>query len=185
MAIKPITKMGNPVLRTPARPITVFNTTELNQLTEDLWDSMAAASGIGIAAPQIGVDLQVAVFGFDHNPRRPYVKGVPKTVIINPTIEPLSDETNEDWEGCLSLMVGEQCRFCGLVPRYTHIRYHAYDAQGQSFSQEVHGFHARIVQHEVDHLNGKLFPYRIKNFDYFGFADEMQELIKTVGDKLS
>lgn len=164
--------MGNPVLYQTNKQITEFDTPELNRLIADMFETMQATGGVGIAAPQLGVSLQVTVFGFEKSARYPHAKPVPETVLINPTIEPLSDEMNEDWEGCLSIRNAEE-GIRGLVPRYTKIRYSGYDQKGNFFQREVEGFHARVVQHEYDHLQGKLFPFRIKDWRYFGFEKEI------------
>jgi len=127
---------------------------------------MAAANGAGLAAPQIGVNLAVVIFGFDHNPRYPDAPPVPRTVLINPSIEPLSDDEEEGWEGCLSVP-----GMRGVVPRWKHIRYTGYDPQGRRIEREAEGFHARVVQHECDHLIGKLYPMRIRDFTRFGYTE--------------
>jgi peptide deformylase len=173
MSVKPVIKMGNSLLYQVAKPITAFNTPELTQLIKDLFDTMLATGGVGIGAPQIGVSYQVTVFGFEKSLRYPHAESVPQTVLINPTIEPLSSQMEEGWEGCLSVS-----GLRGLVPRYKHIRYSGYDQFGQFFQREVQDFHARLVQHEYDHLQGTLFPMHIKKLRYFGFEDEISELMK-------
>jgi peptide deformylase len=165
MAVREILKMGDPRLLRVAEKVVDFGSSELQALIDDLLDTMRAASGAGLAAPQIGVDRAVVVFGFEHNPRYPHAEPVPQTVLINPVIEPLSDEEEEDWEGCLSVP-----GMRGRVPRYTSIRYSGQDAGGRAIECIASGFHARVVQHEYDHLIGKLYPMRIRDFSQFGFA---------------
>ncbi|WP_431048172.1 peptide deformylase [Roseateles sp. L2-2] len=166
MAVREILKMGDPRLLRHAKPVEDFDTPELKQLLEDMFDTMKAANGAGLAAPQIGVDLQVVVFGFQRNERYPEAPPVPMTVLINPTIESLSDETEEGWEGCLSVP-----GLRGVVPRLSRIRYRGFDAFGALIDREAEGFHARVVQHECDHLVGTLYPMRIKDFSRFGFTE--------------
>lgn len=167
MAIRPILKMGDARLLRVAQPVTAFDSDALRQLLVDLSDTMAAANGAGLAAPQIGVDLQVVIFGSDApNPRYPDAPVVPRTVLVNPVITPLGDEEEEGWEGCLSVP-----GLRGLVPRWRRIRYTGFDAQGQPIDREAEGFHARVVQHECDHLFGKLYPMRIRDFTHFGFTE--------------
>ncbi len=160
--------MGHPLLLQKAAPVTEFNTPQLDALIADMFDTMAAQNGAGLAAPQIGVSLRVVIFGVDKNPRYPDAEPVPTTILINPEIEILGDETDEMWEGCLSVP-----GMRGLVERYTHLRYVGYDRQGERFEREAHGFHARVVQHECDHLDGILYPRRIKDLRLFGFTDEL------------
>lgn len=179
MAIRTLLRFGNETLVTASKPVVSFNTKMLEDLVNDLTDTMHQFNGVGIAAPQIGVPLRVIVFGFETNPRYPHAKPVPYTVLINPEIECLNNEAYEDWEGCLSLT-----GIRGLVTRYKNIRYRGYDLSGNLIEREVSGFHAKLLQHEVDHLNGVLFPSRIKNLKYFGFEDEMIEWRKTIGEKL-
>jgi peptide deformylase len=166
MAVRKILRMGDPLLLEQARPVQHFDTPELDGLIEDMFDTMAAAGGVGLAAPQIGVGLQVVVFGFDASERYPDAEAVPQTILINPQITPLSAEEEAGWEGCLSLpgLRGEVNRFVG-------IRYRGVDAQGRPIDRSVNGFHARVVQHECDHLIGKLYPMRIRDFSRFGFSD--------------
>lgn len=183
MTIKSIIRMGNPTLYRPAKAVTKFNTPELNQLVQDMLETMEATGGVGIAAPQIGVSLQVTVFGFEKSIRYPHAAAVPKTVLINPVIEPLNEEIYEDWEGCLSIRSG-QVALRGLVPRFKYIRYSGYDQTGHFFQREVSGFHAKLVQHEYDHLQGKLFLFRIKDLRHFGFEDEVVEQMRALGTKL-
>lgn len=166
MPVRTILKMGDPRLLRIAQPVGRFDTPELHQLVQDLHDTMAAANGAGIAAPQIGVDLAVVIFGFAHNPRYPDAPPVPATVLINPQIVALSDDEEEGWEGCLSVP-----GLRGVVPRYTRIRYSGFDEHGQLIEREADGFHARVVQHECDHLIGKLYPMRVRDFSRFGYTE--------------
>ena len=165
MAVREILKMGDPRLLKIAQQVAQFGTPELDALVTDLFDTMAAANGAGLAAPQIGVDLAVVIFGFDRNERYPDAPAVPRTVLINPVITPLSAEEEEGWEGCLSVP-----GLRGMVPRFSRIRYTGFDQHGKEIDREAEGFHARVVQHECDHLFGKLYPMRIRNFDKFGFT---------------
>ncbi|MBY4898000.1 peptide deformylase [Cupriavidus sp. AU9028] len=164
--IRDILKMGDPRLLQVARPVERFNTPELRTLIEDMFDTMEHANGAGLAAPQIGVDLQVVIFGFERNPRYPHAPQVPKTVLINPELTPLSDEMEDGWEGCLSVP-----GLRGMVPRHTSLRYSGHDLMGQRIERVAEGFHARVVQHECDHLRGILYPMRVKDFSRFGFTD--------------
>lgn len=167
MAIHPILKMGDPRLLRVAQPITTFDTPELHRLVADMEETMAAASGAGLAAPQIGVDLQLVIFGTGApNPRYPEAPVVPRTVLLNPVITPLGNEEEEGWEGCLSVP-----GLRGVVPRWRRIRYQGYDLQGRAIEREVDGFHARVVQHECDHLQGVLYPMRVRDFSRFGFTE--------------
>ena len=167
MAQREILKMGDPRLLRTAQQVKAFDTPELHALVQDLFDTLKAVNGAGLAAPQIGVDLQVVIFGSGAvNPRYPQAPVVPPTVLINPTITPLSDEMEEGWEGCLSVP-----GLRGVVPRHAHVRYQGWDAQGAPIDRTVSGFHARVVQHECDHLFGKLYPMRITDFSRFGFTD--------------
>lgn len=165
MAVREILKMGDPRLLRVAQPVREFDTPELHALVQDLVDTMRAAKGAGLAAPQIGVDLAVVTFGFARNERYPEAPPVPETVLINPRIEPLGDEEEEGWEGCLSVP-----GLRGVVPRFARIRYSGFDAQGRRIEREAEGFHARVVQHECDHLIGKLYPMRVRDFTRFGFT---------------
>lgn len=165
MAVRDILKMGDPRLLRVAQPVTAFDTPELHALVADMFDTMRDANGAGLAAPQIGVDLQLAIFGFDSNERYPDAPAVPRTVLINPVITPLADDEEEGWEGCLSVP-----GLRGVVPRYSRIRYQGFDVLGQPIDREADGFHARVVQHECDHLIGKLYPMRIRDFSRFGFT---------------
>lgn len=167
MAVKTILKMGDPRLLRVAQPVQQFNTLELQALLVDLQDTMQAANGAGLAAPQIGVDLQVVIFGSgEFNPRYPDAPVVPRTVLINPVLTPLSDEEEEGWEGCLSVP-----GMRGVVPRFKRLRYQGFDETGQPIDRNVEGFHARVVQHECDHLIGMLYPMRVRNFAQFGFTE--------------
>jgi peptide deformylase len=167
MAVRQILKMGDPRLLRTAQPVRAFGTAALRALIEDMQDTMQAADGAGLAAPQIGVDLQVVIFGTDApNPRYPDAPVVPRTVLVNPVVTPLSDEEEEGWEGCLSVP-----GLRGLVPRYRRIRYTGVDEQGRPIAREAEDFHARVVQHEVDHLWGKLYPMRVRDFTKFGFTE--------------
>ena len=165
MAVREILKMGDPRLLRIAQPVREFGTPELAALVADMFDTMHAANGAGLAAPQIGVDLAVAIFGFKHNDRYPDAPPVPETVLLNPQITPLSAEEEEGWEGCLSVP-----GMRGIVPRFARIRYTGVDASGAPIDREADGFHARVVQHECDHLVGKLYPMRIRDFSRFGYT---------------
>lgn len=167
MAIRPVLKMGHPVLRQVASPVTRFDHT-LESLICDLDDTMRSLSGAGIAAPQIGVSLRVVIFEVQENPRYPHVSPVPYTVLINPELTPLGNEQEEGWEGCLSVP-----GMRGLVSRFARLQYRGFDRQGAPLNRSVEGFHARVVQHEVDHLDGILYPQRIRNLRDFGFEDEL------------
>jgi peptide deformylase len=166
--IHPILKMGDPRLWRVAAPITAFGTAELDELVRDMFDTMIAAQGAGLAAPQIGVDLQLVIFGFERNERYPDAPPVPRTVLCNPVITPLSTELEDGWEGCLSVP-----GLRGEVPRHRHIRYRGFDPAGQAIEREAEGFHARVVQHECDHLIGRLYPSRIRDFSRFGYIDTL------------
>ena len=165
MSVRDILKMGDPRLLRVAEPVTIFDTPELHALVADLFDTMHAARGAGLAAPQIGVDLAVVIFGFRHNERYPGAPPVPETVLINPQITPIGDAMEEDWEGCLSVP-----GLRGVVPRHARIRYSGFDPSGGPIEREVEGFHARVVQHECDHLVGTLYPMRMRDFSRFGFT---------------
>src|SRR5581483_705935 len=167
MAIRPVMKMGDPVLRQVAAPVTRFDRT-LRELIADMDDTMRALSGAGIAAPQIGVSLRVVIFEVRENPRYPQVAPVPYTMLINPVLTPLGDEQEEGWEGCLSVP-----GMRGLVPRFQRLRYQGFGVDGEPLDRTVEGFHARVVQHEVDHLDGILYPQRIADLRNFGFEDAL------------
>ena len=167
MAVREILKMGDPRLLRVAQKVQLLDSDELHLLVTDLLDTMRAAHGAGLAAPQIGVDLQVVIFGSDErNPRYPDRPLVPRTVLINPTITPLGQDEEFDWEGCLSVP-----GLRGVVPRWARIRYTGWDAFGDPIDRTVDGFHARVVQHECDHLWGKLYPMRMRDFSQFGFTE--------------
>lgn len=172
MAIKPILKMGNQQLASRSMRIQDFATLELKRIIDDLVDTMQDRGGVGIAAPQIGCNIQLIIFGFETNPRYPNEKSVPFTILINPEIEVLSEECIEGWEGCLSVP-----GLRGLVPRYHRICYQGQDQNGRLIKRIAEGFHARIVQHECDHLDGILYPERISNLKNFGFEDELRNII--------
>ncbi|MBC7701968.1 peptide deformylase [Aquabacterium sp.] len=165
MAVRDILKMGDPRLLRLAQQVEQFDTPELHALIADLFDTMAAAQGAGLAAPQIGVDLAVVIFGVTRSERYPDAPPVPQTVLINPVITPLSNDEEDGWEGCLSVP-----GLRGVVPRLAHIRYTGFDQFGQHIDREAEGFHARVVQHECDHLIGKLYPMRIRDFSRFGYT---------------
>ena len=168
MAIREILKMGHPTLLEVAKPVEKFNTSELDSIIEDMIDTMKENDGAGLAAPQIGLGMQLVIFGFDSNERYPEADQVPFTVLINPVITPIGDEEEEGWEGCLSVP-----GLMGVVPRFKKIRYQGKDQHGNEIDREVDGFHARVVQHECDHLIGKLYPMRIRDFSQFGYLDTL------------
>ena len=165
MTVREILKMGDPRLLRVAQPVRAFNTPELHALVADLFETLRAVNGAGLAAPQIGVDLALVIFGFGKNQRYPDAPPVPETVLINPTITPLDSAEEEGWEGCLSVP-----GLRGVVPRWARIRYTGFDAQGRPIERDVEGFHARVVQHECDHLVGKLYPMRVRDFSRFGYT---------------
>ncbi len=169
MAVKQILYMGNPGLLEVAEPIKQFDRPELHTLVDDLIDTMRTEEGVGLAAPQIGIGLRVVVFGFDSNPRYPDAEAVPQTVLVNPLIESLSEHQEDGWEGCLSVP-----GLRGMVPRYTHIRYSGVDQFGNPIEREASDFHARVVQHECDHLDGILYPQRMTNMSQFGFIQALE-----------
>ena len=167
MTIHTLLKMGDPRLLRVAQPVTAFDTDELHLLVRDMFETMHSVNGAGLAAPQIGVDLQLVIFGSNaRNPRYPDRSLVPPTVLLNPVITPLGDEEEEDWEGCLSVP-----GLRGKVPRWSRIRYTGFDPYGDPIDRTVEGFHARVVQHECDHLIGKLYPMRVRDFTQFGFTE--------------
>lgn len=160
--------MGDPCLLQLAQRVEQLDTPELKELLQDMQDTMAALNGAGLAAPQIGVSLQVVIFGVEHSQRYPDAESVPFTVLLNPVLTPLTEQMEEDWEGCLSIP-----GMRGLVPRYTRLRYQGIDAYGAPVDRTVTGFHARVVQHECDHLNGILYPMRINDLRKFGYTDTL------------
>lgn len=170
MTIREILKMGDPRLLRTAQlvPPEMLGSLELKQLIEDMYDTMRDSDGVGLAAPQIGVDLQLVIFGFDRSDRYPDKLSVPHTILINPVITPLDTTQEDGWEACLSLP-----GLRGLVPRWTHIRYEGVDQEGLAITREATDFHARVVQHECDHLFGILYPMRIKDLSHFGFSEAM------------
>lgn len=168
MTVREILKMGDPRLLRVAEPVTEFDTPAMRTLIADMFDTMHAANGAGLAAPQIGVNLQLVIFGFKQNLRYPDAPQVPETVLINPVLTPLSDAQEDGFEGCLSVP-----GLRGSVPRYTQLRYQGVDQYNQPILREVDGFHARVVQHEVDHLLGILYPMRIRDFSRFGYTEVM------------
>jgi len=168
MAIKLVLRMGDPRLLERARPVEGFDTPELHALIADMEDTMKSLDGAGLAAPQIGVGLQVAIFGVEANPRYPEAEPVPYTVLINPVLTPVGTEMEEGWEGCLSVP-----GMRGLVPRFRQLRYQGRDAHGNAIDRTVGGFHARVVQHECDHLAGILYPMRIRDLRNFGFNETL------------
>jgi peptide deformylase len=166
--IHPILKMGYARLLRVAQPVAEFYTPALRELIADMFETMHAAGGVGLAAPQIGVDLSLVIFGFEHSERYPDAPAVPRTILVNPQITPLSEVKEEGWEGCLSVP-----GMRGAVPRYTQIRYSGFDEMGAAIDRTAEGFHARVVQHECDHLIGRLYPSRITDFSKFGFTQVM------------
>ena len=160
-----ILKMGDPRLLRVAKPVEQFDTPEMRELIADMFETMKHANGAGLAAPQIGVDLQLVIYGYDDNPRYPDAPPVPRTVLINPVITPLGDEEVDGWEGCLSVP-----GLRGLVPRWERIRYTGFDERGHPIAREADGFHARVVQHECDHLIGRLYPTRMRDLTQFGYT---------------
>lgn len=166
MSVRAILKMGDPRLLRVAEPVTEFNTPELHTLIADMFDTMHAANGAGLAAPQIGVNLRLVIYGFKQNTRYPDAPPVPETVLINPRVRPLSAERVEGWEGCLSVP-----GLRGAVPRFSALHYEGFDQFGNVISRDAEGFHARVVQHECDHLDGILYPMRIEDFTQFGYVD--------------
>ncbi|HEY5896512.1 MAG TPA: peptide deformylase [Burkholderiales bacterium] len=166
--IREVLRMGDPRLLQRSQEVTSFGTPELAELLRDMRDTMAHLNGAGLAAPQIGVGLRVVIFGVHANPRYPHVEEVPDTVLINPVLTPLGEEMEEGWEGCLSVP-----GMRGLVPRYKRLRYSGLDEEGNAFQRDVDDFHARVVQHEVDHLDGILYPMRLRDLAKFGFNEAL------------
>ena len=177
MTVREILKMGDPRLLRIASAIKVFDTPELHALVADMFDTMHAANGAGLAAPQIGVDLQLVIFGFEKNERYPDAPPVPQTVLLNPVIEPLDASVEEGWEGCLSVP-----GLRGVVPRFARIRYCGFDVRGRPIEREAEGFHSRVVQHECDHLIGKLYPMRVRDFSRFGYTSVLFPDLPDAGD---
>jgi peptide deformylase len=177
MTVREILRMGDPRLLRQAEPVTEFGTPELETLISDMFDTMHTANGAGLAAPQIGVNLQLVIFGFRQNNRYPDAPAVPETILINPKIRPLSAAMEEGWEGCLSVP-----GMRGVVPRWAAIQYEGFDQFGNVISRNADGFHARVVQHECDHLAGILYPMRIEDFSRFGFTDVLFPDLGNVGD---
>jgi peptide deformylase len=168
MAVRPVLKMGHPLLRQVAAPVTEFGSRALFDLIADMDDTMRALNGAGLAAPQIGVSLRVVIFEVQRNPRYPDVGEVPYTILVNPELAPLDGAMEDGWEGCLSVP-----GLRGLVPRFRRLRYRGRDAHGRVVDRTVEGFHARVVQHEVDHLDGVLYPMRMRDLNSFGFEDTL------------
>lgn len=166
MTVRTLLRMGDARLLQPAVPVGEFGTPELAALVEDMFDTMAAHGGVGLAAPQIGVGLQVVIFGFERSERYPDAAPVPRTILVNPVITPLTEDREEGWEGCLSVP-----GLRGMVPRATRIHYTGFTAAGEPIERFAEGFHARVVQHECDHLDGVLYPMRVRDFRRFGFTD--------------
>ena len=177
MTVREILKMGDPRLLRVAPEVQDFDTPELHALVADLFDTMHAADGAGLAAPQIGVDLALVIFGFERNPRYPDAPPVPQTVLLNPTIVALDERIEDGWEGCLSVP-----GLRGVVPRHARIRYSGFDVQGRPIEREAEGFHARVVQHECDHLVGKLYPMRVRDFGKFGYTSVLFPDLGDAGD---
>ncbi|MEP7096260.1 MAG: peptide deformylase [Dokdonella sp.] len=175
--IHEILRMGDPRLLRVAAPVEHFDTPSLHALIADMFETMHAAGGVGLAAPQIGVDLQLVIFGFDSSERYPDALAVPRTILLNPDITPLSQDREEGWEGCLSVP-----GLRGIVERYSLIRYMGVDPFGQAIERTAEGFHARVVQHECDHLIGKLYPMRITDFSRFGYTDVLFPGVEVVDD---
>ena len=170
MTIKAVLKMGDPRLLQRSMEIDPIDPQQLAPLLTDMWDTMAAENGAGLAAPQIGIMQRLVIFGYEDNPRYPGAPSIPRTVLINPVIEALDDTEEDGWEGCLSVP-----GMRGIVPRFLNIRYRGFDQFGDAIDREVSGFHARVVQHECDHLDGLLYPQRIRDMRQFGFVDTLTE----------
>ncbi|MGZ5157161.1 MAG: peptide deformylase [Caldimonas sp.] len=177
MTIHQILKMGDPRLLRVARPVASFGSAELRTLVDDMFETMRSVNGAGLAAPQIGVDLALVIFGFSDNQRYPDAPPVPETVLVNPSIEAIGDAEEEGWEGCLSVP-----GMRGVVPRLVRIRYRGFDLEGRTIEREAEGFHARVVQHECDHLHGVLYPMRIRDFSRFGFTSVLFPGLDAEGD---
>ena len=177
MAVKPVLRMGDARLLERAREVDRFGTSELDELLRDMHDTMEALSGAGLAAPQIAVPLRVVVFGLKSNPRYPDAEPVPYTEIVNPVLTPIGSELEEDWEGCLSVP-----GLRGRVPRHARLRYTGFDPQGRRIDREVTGFHARVVQHECDHLDGILYPFRMRDLRQLGYTDVLFPDAEVVDD---
>jgi len=177
MTVREILKMGDPRLLRVAQPVREFGTPALRALIDDMFDTMAAARGVGLAAPQIGEDVQLVIFGVDHSERYPDAPTVPMTVLLNPVITALGDEMEEGWEGCLSVP-----GLRGAVPRHLRIRYRGVDPEGRAIEREAEGFHARVVQHECDHLIGRLYPTRMRDLTKLGFTSVMFPDLDDAGD---
>lgn len=177
MAIRDVLKMGHPLLGRVSAPVGRFDTPALHRLVADMDDTMRSLNGAGLAAPQIGVGLRVVIFEVSSNPRYPQVEPVPYTVLVNPQLTPLGEEMDEGWEGCLSVP-----GLRGLVPRYRRLRYRGHDARGRPIDRTVEGFHARVVQHEVDHLDGILYPQRIRDLADFGFEEALADRLTPMPD---
>jgi peptide deformylase len=179
--IREILRMGDPRLLRVSEPVRDFGTPELRTLVADMFETMEAANGAGLAAPQIGVPLRVVIFGYAdptlRNPRYPDADPVPQTILVNPVLEPLTDETEDGWEGCLSVP-----GLRGVVPRFTRLRYRGFDHEGRPIDRIADGFHARFAQHEVDHLDGILYPMRIRDFSQFGFTSVLFPELETADD---
>jgi len=175
MAVRTVLRMGDPLLYKKAEPVTEFGTSEVDDLIADMFDTMAAYKGAGLAAPQIGVSKRIVIFGVQSNPRYPQAEPVPTTILINPKLHPMGSEMEEGWEGCLSVP-----GMRGLVSRYAQLRYTGFDQRGSPIDRTVSGFHARVVQHECDHLDGILYPMRLKDLHLLGYEDVLfPELAKT------
>ena len=177
MTIHEILKMGDPRLLRVAQPVERFGTPELRTLVADMFETMRSVNGAGLAAPQIGVDLQLVIFGFNRNERYPDAPAVPVTVLVNPVIEPLDDVEEEGWEGCLSVP-----GLRGVVPRWARIRYRGVDVDGAPIDRDAEGFHARVVQHECDHLRGVLYPMRVRDFSRFGYTSVLFPALDPAAD---
>jgi peptide deformylase len=177
MAVREILKMGDPRLLRVAQPVREFGAPALRALIDDMFETMAAARGVGLAAPQIGEDLQLVIFGVDHNERYPDAPIVPMTVLLNPVITPLADDMEDGWEGCLSVP-----GLRGVVPRYLRIRYTGFDPAGRPIDRDAEGFHARVVQHECDHLVGRLYPTRMRDLTKLGYTSVLFPDMDDVGD---